>query len=146
MDPTALVNRERAERAGQLLARLRTDGLVTLGAFWAQTEGDGQPYLYIITPNVDSEGPTAANLRLGRTLRAFQQGVSDPYSFLDPYEIKLIRPSDSLAREILELYQSYPDDRPTFHLGSNLTPSLLEPAYIYPAKMFAAPTTPTPSA
>lgn len=143
MDPTLLVSRERADRAGQLLARLRADGLQTLGAVWAQAEGDGQPYLYIITSNVDSEGLIAANLRLGNTLRVFQKGVSDPYSLLDPYEIKLIRPSDPLAREILDLYQRFPDNRPTFSYGSHLTPNHLEPAYVYPATMFAAPVAPS---
>ena len=141
MDPTTLVSRERAERAGQLLARLRTDGVVTLGAFWAQTEGDGQPYLYIITPNVDSEGPITASLHLGRTLRAFQQGVTDPYSLLDPYEIKLIRPSDPLASKILEVYRDFPDDQETILYG--LPPDPLRPAYVYPAKMFAAPAAPS---
>jgi hypothetical protein len=143
MDPTSLVSKLRADRAGQLLAQLRIDGLDVLGAVWAQVEGDGQPYLYIITPNVDSEGLIAANLRLGSTLRTFQQGVSDPYSFLDPYEIKLIRPSDPIAREVLDRYQLCPDDHPALYHGSRLTPSLLAPAYIYPAKMFTAPAAPS---
>jgi hypothetical protein len=143
MDPTVLVSRERAERAGQLLSRLRADGLVTLGAVWGQAEGDGQPYLYVITPNVETEGLLEANLRLGRTLRAFQQGVSDPYLRLDPYEIKLIGPSDPFAREILELYQDFPDDQPTFYYGSTLTREPLKAAYIYPAAMFDAPAAPS---
>jgi hypothetical protein len=139
MDPTSLVSRDRAQRAAELMTRLKQNGFEARGAFWAQTEGDGQPYLYIITPNIETEGLIHANRRLGRVLHDFQNGVADPFALLDPFEIKLIRLTDPLAREVLELYQRSPDDRPTFYCGSHLTPNFLEPAYIYPAKMFAAP-------
>lgn len=146
MDPTTLVSRERAERAALLFSRLRTDGLVILGALWTQAEGDGQPYLYIVTPNVETEGPIEANLRLGRTLREFQRGIIDPFQLLDPYAIKLIGPYDPLAREVLELYKRSPDDSPTFYYGSPLGFGPIEAAFIYPATMFSAPAAQSQSA
>jgi len=139
------VSRDRAQRAGELMTELQKHGFRACGAFWAQTEGDGQPYLYIITPNIETEGLIHANHRLGRVLHDFQNGVVNPFSLIDPFEIKLIRLTDPLAREVLELYQRFPDDRPTFSYGSHLTPNFLEPAYIYPAKMFAAPAAAQPA-
>ncbi len=139
MDPTTLVSRDRVESAGELLKRLPAEGLVTRGALWSRVEGDGQPYLYIITPNAEHEGQIEANLRLGRALREFQKGVTDLFRRLDPYEIKLIGPSDPLAQGVLDLYQEWPDDRPTYHQGSVLGTVSIDGAYIYPAKMFAPP-------
>jgi hypothetical protein len=139
MDPTTLVSRERAERAVLLFSRLRADGLEMLGALWTQAEGDGQPYLYIITPNVEVEGPLQATSRLVRTLRDFQQGITDPYLLLDSSAMKLIGPSHPLAREILDLYHRNPDDTPTFFYGSPLGFGPIEAAFVYPAKMFSSP-------
>ena len=138
MDPTTLVSRERVERASLLFLRLRADGLGTVAALWAQAEGDERPYLYIVTPNVETEGPIEANLRLGRTLREFQRGLSDPYLLLDPYTIQLIGPSDPLAQGVQELFRRFPGDRPIAHTGT-LGHVSIGSAYIYPAAMFPAP-------
>jgi hypothetical protein len=145
MDPTALVSRERADRAAALLRLLPNDGLVAVGALWAQTEGDGRPYLYVVTPNVESEGPFEADLRLGRALRTFQNGPTDPFSRIDPFEIKLIGPSDPLARELLGLYKQVLDPRPTVQHAAALGHIPRDGAYVYPATMFPTPTQP-PSA
>jgi hypothetical protein len=139
MDPTALVSRERAVNAGEFLKHLPDEGLLTQGAFWAQFESDGRPYLYIVTPNVESEGPIEANLRLGRVLRQFQPGPADPYLRLDPFEIKLIGPSDPSAEWVRKWYERRPDDQPTFFYGSSLGGAPLDGTYLYPATMFAAP-------
>ena len=77
MDSGTLVRQAQIESAREFLKRLPADGLVTRGAAWAQVEGDGKPHLYVITPNVEGEGPIEANLRLGHTLRAYQSGVTD---------------------------------------------------------------------
>ncbi|QJW95732.1 hypothetical protein [Frigoriglobus tundricola] len=139
MDPTTLVSRERADHAGEFLKRLPAEGLITRGAIWAQLDSDGRPYLYIVTPSVESEGPIEANLRLGRALREFQKGVSDPFRRLDPFEIKLIAPSDPLAGWVQKWYERRPDDRPTIHYGSSFNGAPSDGAYLYPAAMFARP-------
>jgi hypothetical protein len=149
MDSVTLVSRDQIESAGEFLKRLPADGLITTGALWAQVEGDGKPYLYILTPNVETEGPINANLRLGKTLREYQKGVTDPFRRLDPFALKLIGPSETLAQAITLWYQQYPDATPTVYNGPLPSPSsaiALDGAYIYPAKMFDAPATPTPSA
>lgn len=142
MDSGTLVTRAQIESAREFLKRLPANDLVTRGAAWAQIEGDEKPHLYVITPNVEKEGPIEANLRLGKALREYQSGVTDPFRQLDPFAIKLIGPSNPIAREILDWYQFCPDEQDTLYHGSRLAPSLLEPAFFYPAKLFSAPAAP----
>ena len=139
MDPTALVSRERAESGCELLKKLPANGLDVQGALWAQTESDGQPYLYVITPTIDRKGPIEANLLLSRALREFQHGVTDPFKRLDPYEIKLIGVFDPLAQTVLSWYQRHPDDFPTVYRGPahGPLPSAYFDGYIYPATLFS---------
>lgn len=143
MDTATLVSRERAERGREFLLKLQENGLPLTGAMWAQVEGDGRPYLYIVSPAVDSEGPFAADLRMGRVLRQFQPEPADPSTRIDPFGIKLIRPSDPEARALALEYEWYPGDSPTHHRGSILGLNVpIDGAYIYPATLFAAPAAP----
>lgn len=139
MDPTTLVSRERAEHATELFELFPDEGLMATGALWAQLEGDGRPYLYIVSPNVEREGSLEADLRLGRALRRFQPVSTDPHRRLDPFAIKLIGPSDPLAAWVRQWYERRPDEWATVHYGSSFNGETLDGVYLYPAKMFAAP-------
>lgn len=142
MGPATLVNRDQIEGAADLLNLLPGDGFVATGACWAQVEGDGQPYLYILTPNAETEGQIKANLRLGQTLRKYHQHLADAFRRLDPYAIKLVSPSEEMGQALTLWYQQYDDAIPTIYRGplpgSSSYVTLYE-AYIYPASLFAAP-------
>lgn len=143
MDPVPLVNAGRAERGREFLLKLQDAGLPLEGAMWAQVEGDGRPYLYIVSPAVDSDGPLAADFRMGKVLREFQSPLADPATRIDPFGIKLIRPAEPEARALAYEYLLYPGPHPTHHgarmLGQRVP---IDGAYIYPVTMFAAPAAP----
>jgi hypothetical protein len=145
MGPRTLVSKEQVRSGEELIHQLTVDGLPIVAALWAKTEYDGQPYLYLVSPTVESEGPLKANRRLVDTFREVEKSWTDPFDQLDPFAIKLIGPSDSLARAVLEHYHRYPDSTPTWHGGAILGSVTIDGAYIYPASMFA-PTQPQPTA
>ena len=138
MDPFTLVSTERAARGAEFLSRLRDEGLTLDGALWAQVEGDGRPYLYIASPNVESEGPIAADRRMDRVLRRFQPEPADPATRIDPFAIKLIGPSDPVARALALQYNRYPGPSPVRHSGEMLWGVPIDGAYIYPATLFTS--------
>src|SRR5262249_48273782 len=94
-------------------------------------------YLYITSPFVERRGAREAYLILAEVRRELDAQVHDPFEQLDPFAMKILGPTHPLAREVLELYQRFPADRPTFHHGSSLGFVPIEVAYISPAKMFA---------
>ena len=145
MGPRTLVSREQIQSGEELIHRLAADGLLIVAALWAKTEYDGQPYLYLVSPAVESDGPLKANRRLVDTFREVEKTWVDPFDRLDPFAIKLIGPSDSLAKAVLEYYHRYPDSAPTWHGGSILGSVTIDGAYIYPASMFVS-TQPQPTA
>lgn len=139
MDPTALVSRDLIDSANEFLKRLPADGLTASGALWAQVVGDEKPYLYVLTPNIETEGAFAANMRLGTAVRAYLQTVTDPFRWFDPFAVRLIGASDDLGRALHRWYQYHTGSIPMIYRDSSLHGVALDGAYIYPAKMFAAP-------
>jgi hypothetical protein len=137
MDPRLLVNRERAAAAARLCDALRADGFELQAAMWAKTEYDSQPYLYLVTPQIDRDGPIGAYRKLSATFGAFQPEPADPLDQLDFHEIKLLAPRERLADGLLQYLKRHPTDRPTLDGGYPLIP--VEAAYIYPNSLFAQP-------
>jgi hypothetical protein len=146
MGPTTLVSREQVQGGEDLIRALPQNGVVVTGAAWARVEGDGQPYLYVVSPTIETDGPLEAAGRLVTTYRKLEQGWTDPFRRIDLFAIKLIGPSDTLGQAITLWYQQHPDAIPTIYRGPILGRSsavALDEAYIYPAKMFDAPAAPS---
>jgi len=143
MDQAKVVT-EQVVGGKKLLARLRGEGFAINGACWARTEDDGQWYLYLITPVVEGKDSRPSYLIIRNTLRQMDGDWADEFERIDPFDVKLIAPSDPLARGVLESYQRWPDEIPTCHGGSALGSVNIEGAYIYPARMFA-PAQPQPA-
>jgi hypothetical protein len=123
MGPTTLVSRDQIEGGEDLLKFLPSRGVPITAAVWAQTEGDGQPYLYILSPEVDV-APSAAMRRFVDAFRELEPTWADPFRRLDAFAIKLFGPSEARGQTFLR-----------------------DAAYVYPASLFTAPTAPTsPSA
>jgi hypothetical protein len=138
MDPRTLVNRERVEAAQTFLSKFRADGFDVQGAMWAVTEDEPQPALYLVSAEVDRQGPLQAYANLREALTTFQANLSDPFRKLDYQEFKLLSPRRPLASELLHILARYPDDQPTYHTSLNRGVPVLA-AYVYPASLFAPP-------
>lgn len=138
MDSTTLV-RERVGAGEKLLTRLRERALEVVAACWAKTIDDGQWYLYLVSPRVDTEGRVAVYKVVLDTLASMEGGGADAFERIGALDVKVLRPSQPLARGMLDLYRAWPNDPPAYHQDSVLGSVSVEGAYIYPAAMFAPP-------
>jgi hypothetical protein len=69
-------------------------------------------------------------------IRALQQEAF----WLDPQEVKVISPTDPIAKDVRDLYRRYPGPMPIRFGGTSLGGMPVEGAYIYPPPV-SAPTT-----
>jgi hypothetical protein len=128
MDQAALV--EMQVRDGQrLVERLAREGVAVTAAAWVKETESGQWYLYLATPLVSEDGAKrAAYRRVNAVIREMQ-----PEGFeLDPFVIKVIRPHDPTATDILAHGGSRAGRTATWFQGSRLGALAVEAAYIYP--------------
>jgi hypothetical protein len=138
MDQVALVEDQIAD--GKRLAdQLARDGFPMTAAFWLRTREDGQWFLYLVSPVVDSEGHRGAYRRIYDVMPQ----MSPPLS-IHPFEVKVVRPSSSVAEAVGKMvrrlvgkggfYRGYDGDLPG---GVSI-----EGAYLYPPST-TVPTGPT---
>jgi hypothetical protein len=142
VDQASLV-RERITGGEKLLSRLRERWLDLVASLWAKTADDGQWYLYLVSPRVDTDGRSAVYGIVLDTLTTMEAEWSDPFERIGPLDVKVLRPGQPLAQGALELHRRFPDAIPTWHGNSVLGSVSVEGAYIYPAKMFTAPAAPS---
>jgi hypothetical protein len=142
MDQATLV-KERVTGGDKLLTKLRDRGFEVVAACWAKTDDDGQWYLYIVSPRVDTDGRSAAYDAILGALAAMDNEWADPFERVGPLDVKVLRPSQPLGQAVLEQYHRFPDSSPTWHRGSVLGSVSIDGAYIYPPTMFTQPQ-PTP--
>lgn len=90
------------EAADNLLSYLQANGFDIAAACWVKEES-GLWYLYIASRIVDANGASEAYRELSRLLRK----NSNPW--IDPFEIKLIKTDEPLAKEIQDLHRRYPE-------------------------------------
>ncbi|HEY1191529.1 MAG TPA: hypothetical protein VGE74_28110 [Gemmata sp.] len=143
MDPRLLVTRELVESGQRLLTKLAATSVAPVGAMWARrTDRDEQSHLFIVSPLVEEKGPIAAYSVVGPIQRELNEETKDLFATLDEFAVKLLGPSNPLAKGLLAWYERHNDDQPTLHRGSVLGSVPIDGAYLYPATMFAAPATP----
>jgi len=130
------VVREQLDGGERLIRRLVASGFNLAGGLWTQAEGDGQVYLYLITPEVEGRDPRIAYGKLAATQKAIEQEGVHWLERIDQFGVKLIPPSRPLARGVLEEYRRYPVPTPTWRGGSILGPVYSDGAYIYPPSLF----------
>jgi hypothetical protein len=127
MDQIALVT-EQVDDGRKLLERLVREGIGVTAACWLRTPDDGQWFLYIASPVVDDD-PIEAYRRVHRVIRQM------PHPFwVDPFDVKLIRPTSPIARAALEIRRLYPA-KDVIHYAYRRpeeTDLGAEEAYIYP--------------
>jgi len=138
MDQATLV-KERITGGSKLLTKLRDRGFEVVAASWAKTDDDGQWYLYLVSPRVDSDGRSAAYEAVLDTLATMDAQWADAFERVGPLEVKILRPNQPLARALLEHYRRFPDSTPTWYRGAVLGSVSIDGAYIYPPTMFTVP-------
>lgn len=145
MDSRLLVSREQVRSGERLLRELIAGGMTVTGAAWIESMYDGQPYLYIVNPEVERASSFAPYERLNAAVDALNATLADPYDRLDPFEIKLFGETYSLSKGILGWLRNQTGDRPAFDPGPSLGGVSIDGAYIYPASLFAATEQPQPT-
>jgi HEPN domain-containing protein len=113
----------------KLVEELPQRGFEMTAAFWLKASEDGKWRFYIVSPLVDAEGSIKAYMRLHPLVRAMPQ----PF-WIDPLKIKLIGPSNPIARDVTAILGRVRGPRvgPIRWRGTWLGDSSIEGAYLYP--------------
>src|SRR5438309_1912675 len=128
MDTDTLVE-NRIDYGQKIVEELPQHGFEVMAAFWVKASENGKWYFYIVSPVVDAEGLTKAYRLLHPAVRAMPQ----PF-WIDPLQIKLIGPSNPLARDVMAILSrvSGPRVGPIRWKGTYLGNLSIEGAYLYP--------------
>lgn len=138
MDQELLVELQ-LEAGQKLIAQLVQDGFPVTAACWAQTDDDGQWFLYIATPRVAG----------GRTAQAYRQvrTALDSLSVasLRPFDVKVIGEDDPFAQGLRVILTAVakrnPRIRTPFRWGGEVFGvSTSEDLYVYPSCLYQATT------
>jgi hypothetical protein len=128
VDTTALVN-DLIEDGRQIVEQLPQNGFEVMAAFWLKAAEDGLWYFYIVSPVAENERLNDAYGRLHTLIRRMPQPLS-----VDPLEVRLIEPSDPMAKDIFAIHSRAPGPkgRPIRWGGTQLGNVSIEGAYLYP--------------
>ena len=128
MDTNTLVN-DLIEDGRRIVDQLPSDGFEVTTAFWLKAAEDGDWYFYIVSPVAEPERFNGAYGRLHTLIRQMPQ----PH-WIDPLEVKLIGPSNPIAKDVLAIHRSAlgPQDRPMRWNGNQLGNVRVDGAYLYP--------------
>src|SRR5690349_13478687 len=107
MDQATLV-REQIDGGERLIRQALASGFDVRAALWAKIEGDGQWYLYLVTPEVENRDPRIGYGKLAAVERGLERSWSHPLEQIDRYGVKLISPNHPLAQGVLEEYRRCP--------------------------------------
>ncbi len=128
MDTNTLVEKM-IDDGQKLVEELPQRGFEVTAVFWLKANEDEQWYFYIVSPAVDTDGLILAYRRLHTLIRQMPQ----PF-WIDPLEVKLIEPDNSLARDVLAIHSRAPGARvsPIRWGGKKLGNMYIEGALLYP--------------
>jgi hypothetical protein len=128
VDTSTLV-RELIDDGKRIVEQLPHDGFEVTAAFWLKAAEDEQWYFYIVSP-VAERGPLNDAYRQLYTLIRRMP----PFLGIDPLEIKLIGPSNPIARDVLAIHNRAPRpaEGPIRWGGTQLGNVRIEDAYLYP--------------
>lgn len=119
--------------AGAELVRRLDKYVPVQAAFWVKDSEEGQWYLYIASDQIsDQIDDKNLDVAYGEVLRLAGQ-MASPY--LDPFQVKLIPTSDSLAQAALDIHRRYLGRMATRFGGKNFGGMGVDGVYIYPASV-----------
>jgi hypothetical protein len=124
MDQVPLVA-DQIEGGRKLVELLADSGFPVAAACWVKEDKESRWYLFLVSPLVDEHGPREAYRRLIPLLEKQQEPL-----LVDPFEVKLIGPSEPLAKGIADAQR---------RVGRKVTPRYqdvlgdvyVEAAYLY---------------
>ena len=122
MDKASLVTDELD--AGAAFIKQMNDYTPVMGACWLQTAEDGERYLYVVLDGLTERG--AAYTEVLRIADA----MTDHY--IDPFRVKLIGPTDPIAKALTEIYRRFPARIPSRLNGSVFWGVGVAEVYMYP--------------
>lgn len=125
MDTGQLVE-QKVNEARRLLKEIERGGVAVPVAFWAKT-GDGKWHLYIASPAVDALGLAAAYRAVFEALDRLLKPTT-----ITPADVKLLRSSDPMAQDALEIQRRHQGPGPIGYSGYRLGETPIDLAYIYP--------------
>jgi hypothetical protein len=128
VDTTTLVS-ELIEDGKRIVEQLPHDGFEVTAAFWLKAAEDGQWYFYIVSPVAERERLNDAYRRLYTLIRRMPE-----LRWIDPLEVKLIGPSNPIARDVLAIHNRPPGPKMgPIHWGGRVLGNVrVEGAYLYP--------------
>jgi hypothetical protein len=95
-------------------------------AFWLKATDENQRFLYIASDAADNGQRTDAYRQVLKIIAKLQP------VYFDPFQVKLIRSDDALAKAAISIRDRFPARIGT-HLGGNLFAGILvDDVYIYP--------------
>lgn len=117
------------EDGARIVEQLPQDGFEVTAALWLKAAEDGQWYFYIVSPVAESERMSDAYRRLHTLIRRMPQPL-----WIDPLEVKLIGPSNPIARDVLAIHNRAPGAKtcPIRWGGEQVGNVHLDGAYLYP--------------
>ena len=127
MDTTALVT-EMIEDGKRIVEQLGQNGFELAAALWLKDTENSRWYFYVVTPAYDTEGSFAAYGRLDTAMGPLE------LNWIDPLEIRVIGPTNPIARDVLAIYASAPAGKvnPTRWGGTRLGNMSVDGVYLYP--------------
>ena len=134
MAASALV-REQIEGGEKLIRKLLERGSLRVdGALWGQREYDGRSYLYLVLPNLDRDGSFKSHEAIGEAQAELE---NEGIHWMERIEsLRLLPPTDSLARGLLEKYRNFPKLKPSLPRDQPIGSEFVENAFIYPPSVF----------
>jgi hypothetical protein len=125
------------EEGKRVVERLSQDGFEVTAALWLKDAERGRWYFYVVSPAYEADGPGLAYQRLYATL--LRLGLQ----WLDPLEVRLIGPTNPIARDVLAFQQRAANlgVSPSKWSGTQLGNVSVDGAYLYPPPAVA--TTPS---
>jgi hypothetical protein len=119
----------RIDDGRRFVERFAADGNPVKAAFWVKTAEEGIWFLYVATGIIDRDGPAAAY----RAVHAAHRKLRE--CSISSSEIKVISPSNPIAKDALELMARRPGA--VIESGDRTLGSVdVEHAYIYPERFF----------
>ena len=129
MDQSTLVE-DRIDDGRRFVERFAADGNPVHAAFWVETAEERIWFLYVVTDLVDRVGPAIAYRAVNSSLQKLGE------LWLSSSEIKVVGPSNPVARDVLAIMARYPGRLSTRFGGKTLGSMAVEQTYIYPPQIF----------
>lgn len=129
MDQGTLVENQ-IDDGRRFIERFAADGNPVQAAFWVKTAEEGLWFLYVATELIDREGPAAAYRAVHASLHRLGE------SWVSSSEIKVVSPSNPIAKDVLAILTRHPGRLATRFGGKTLGSMAVEQVYIYPSHVF----------